>query len=213
MTSLKNSFEIVSYSLASAGFLGIALLHILASIVFPLNSLTMGNILGSSVCLIAGNHYQFMRSNTINNYVIQATRYSDWYITTILMIIEFFNLAGTVKSRWQWLLASCLFCELMLIFGHISSFRLESKQDYVLSFFVCSCIQFIGLAICLLIGTFVQNSHENNWMYIFMALWLLYPIAFWLNEYKNLAYNILDLYSKGVFGIVLVMITFTRNYY
>ena len=210
---LIKSFETVTYSLASAGFIGISLLQLLAAIFAILNSKVsdaLSNTLGSSVCIIAAYHYQWMREKMNDSSGIVATRYSDWYITTILMLIEFFNLAGTLETRWEWLLGACLSCELMVIGGHVSTVFKENRHSFIITYSI-SIIFSLILLVCYICGTVVDIEHENNWMHIFFALWAFYPFAFWANKYKNISYNLLDIYSKGIFGIVLGLITFTKN--
>lgn len=212
---ILESFENVTYSLASAGFLGIALLQLVATvfaIVTEDTSAALSNSLGSSVCLIAGYHYKWMRGKNEDNMSIIATRYSDWYITTILMLVEFFNLAGTLVSKWQWLLASCLSCELMILSGHIATVREKHQLSYYYTF-GAGILFGIVLITCYTFGTIVDKPENytmknNDWMHIFAILWIFYPIAFWAQKYKNLAYNIFDIYSKGIFGIVLAILTF-----
>ena len=124
----------------------------------PFNSYTLGNIISSSVCAIAGTHYQYMRLSKSKNEEIVSTRYSDWYITTILMLVEFFNLSGTLISRWQWLLGCCIMCELMLLCGHISTIQMENKSDYYIPVFILGCIFGSIMALFFFIGTLLQTN-------------------------------------------------------
>lgn len=210
---ITTSFVSVTYSLGAAGFIGIALFQLLATMFAMFNadpSNCLSNALGASVCAIAGIHYRWMREKFNDISEMTATRYSDWYITTILMLIEFFNLAGTLVSRWGWLLGACLSCELMIISGHIATVNRMNKYRYYLIYVFGILCSFV-LIICYLIGTVLDNSNDNTWMHIFASLWILYPFAFWTESYKNLTYNILDFYAKGIFGLVLGLLTFTAS--
>lgn len=208
-----HSMEEVTYSLASAGFIGISLLQILSAIFasFYLNvNGALSNALGSSVCIIAAFHYQWMRRKINDSSKVVATRYSDWYITTILMLIEFFNLAGTLETKWGWLLGACLSCELMILGGHAATVLRENDHPFILMFSASVFFSFTLLT-CYIFGTVVDVRHENHWMHIFSALWALYPFAFWSGRFKNIFYNILDIYSKGIFGLILGILTFLDN--
>ena len=225
---ITTSFEKVTFSLTSAGFFGIALFQLFAALfaIFHRHFFekmnnpedansepafeyepVVSNALGSSVCLIAAVHYQYMRDKIEKNEDIIATRYSDWYITTILMIVEFFNISGTLQSRWGWLLGACLSCELMIMGGHFATV-LKENGYYFYHIYAISVFFYVILCICYIFGTVVHNNDQNSWVHIFFVLWVFYPFAFWSQKYKNIAYNILDLYSKGIFGIVLGILTF-----
>ena len=218
---ITTSFEKVTFSLASAGFFGIALFQFLAATFaiynleafeFNYESLyqpVVGNALGSSVCMIAGSHYQYMREKIEKNENIVAIRYSDWYITTTLMLVEFFIVAGTLESRWGWLLGACLSCELMIMGGHFATV-LKENGYYFYHIYAISVFFYVLLCICYIFGTVLHNIVQNSWVHIFFILWVFYPFAFWSQKYKNISYNILDLYSKGIFGIVLGILTFIR---
>ncbi len=66
------------------------------------------------------------------------------------------------------------------------------------------------LVFCYVSGTLVDNGGASNyWMHAFFAGWVLYPVAFWMLAYENLTYNLLDVYSKGAFGLVLAIVTFS----
>ena len=212
--SLQNiDINHISYNSVAAGFLGIALFQCMVVIYASMNGnidKAFGNSIGCTVCLIAGLHYIWIRTNYINkSQVIIGTRYSDWYVTTVLMIIEFFVLSNTLKSSWGWLVASCILNEAMLVCGNISAIKKINKNKYIWVFLFGNLCGIL-LMITLLLGTLYDNTpHPNSWMYIFVASWVLYPVAFFASS--DLYYNILDLFSKGVFGLSLGIITFVRD--
>ena len=221
------SLEQVTFSLASAGFFGISLFQFTAALfaiytqemftiynqgsdnlITPSPATVLGNTIGSSVCLIAGSHYQYMRTKIESNSDIVATRYSDWYITTPLMLVEFFNLAGTLNNNWVWLLLSCLSCESMIMCGHFATILKVNEFEFFYMY-MASVFFYVLLLIFYVFGTIVDNENQDIWFHFFFFFWTLYPIAFWSKTYKNIAYNILDLYSKGIFGLLLGILTFT----
>lgn len=201
---LVESFEAVTYSLGAAGFLGIALFQALAASFAASATATLGNGLGSAVCLVAGLHYQWMRPQTGRENV--ATRYSDWYLTTVLMLVEFFVLANALRDRWPWLVGASLACELMLLGGHVATLGSGRARSVA---FGAGMVAGVVLAVCFVAGT--AGDHDNQWMYAFAAVWLLYPAAFWAGRYQAVCYNLLDVYSKGVFGLTLGLVTFLRE--
>jgi hypothetical protein len=206
--TVLTSFRRVTYSSASAGFLGIALLNLLAT-GYAINnnnaSLALDNAISASVCVVAGVHYVWMRSSFGNKGVIVSIRFSDWYITTVLMLIEFFSLSETLFTRYSWLTGACVANMLMLISGHVASIHRMRKKSYCL-FYLLGIV--FGI---ILVGLFVAGTHENDhrhaWMYGFASVWILYPVAFVVDS--ELAFNVLDLVSKGVFGITLAVVTIT----
>lgn len=203
----RDSFERVTYSLCVAGFLGLSFLQFVVAAVTYTDagpSHALSNTLGGAVNLIAGLHYRWMRDTPDE---VIATRYSDWYITTALMLLEFFNLAGTLVTRWGWLLGACLACELMILCGHVAALQLAHAKDARLAF-TGGLVSFAVLIASYVYGTVVDLTHPAPWAHAFAALWLLYPVCFWLGSYQNLAYNLIDFYSKGIFGLVLALVTF-----
>ena len=140
-----------------------------------------------------------------------STRYSDWYITTVLLVIEFFNLSGTLRSRWGWLIGACVSCELMILGGHVSTVWKESGIPFLRTYWT-SVLFGLVFVVCYLFGTVVDVVNDGNeWSHVFFVLWALYPMAFWSKNYKHLSYNVLDLLTKGVFGIVLGISTFLQG--
>lgn len=205
-TPLLDSFEAVTYSLGAAGFLGVALLQALAAVFASTvrgdADAALGNSLGGAVCAVAGLHYQWMRAGAPN----VATRYSDWYLTTALMLVEFFVLAGTLVDRWPWLVGACAACEAMLLAGHVATLSAGASRRAA---FLAGLAAGVALVACFVAGT-ATDDHPNGWSYGFAAAWVLYPTGFWAGRYRAVCYNALDLCSKGAFGIALAVLTFVR---
>ena len=190
----------MSYIMAAGGFAGIALLQLTAALVS--STLTADNALGASVCAIASAHYTWMRTNPCD---VTLTRFSDWYLTTTLMLIEFFSLSGTLLTRPVHFGGACLANLAMLAFGNVAAIIRERKcgGGAYTPYFICSCMCFLILIGLFASGTYV-DSHPSPWMYGFAGLWVLYPVAFWCRS--DLAYNLLDLVSKGAFGVTVASI-------
>lgn len=189
-------FEKMSFSSTYALLLGIACLQLQACIAGH-DEYMASNALGSAICLIAGYHYDWMRRNIDSSKTIHITRYADWIITTQLMLVDFFTLSHTLTSRWYWLLGSCITCLLMLFFGYMSKHQKSFTQ------FVIGCLFGLLLVACFCAGT-IRENHPNNWMFVFAAVWILYPFAFFSKN--QTFFNILDIVSKGMFGITTGLI-------
>ena len=209
LPSLRHSQQI-TYSSCAAGFMGIAVFQFLAAFhaIIALGSptKTLSNALGAGVCIIAGFHYMWMRSNFVRGVAVTATRFSDWYITTTLMLVEFFTLSETLASGWGWCVGSCVACQCMLVCGHIATVKKSNGTAYALPYCL-GILSGVFLTAFFLIGTLLPNSpHPNSWLYFFAGIWLLYPLAFF--DPWDTSYNVLDFISKGVFGLVLGINTF-----
>ena len=73
------------------------------------------------------------------------------------------------------------------------------------SYFVFGCLC-LFLMFVLFYNAIDTINTENIWIVIFFLVWVLYPIAY-KSPFKDSAYNILDIVSKAVFGIVVATIT------
>ena len=199
------SAEQTTFTIAALGFMGVCALHA-AALLHALKHAdapkSLGNALGGATCLVAGLHYRRMLVCHDDPRDVATLRYSDWYITTLLMILEFFVLSDEPLAS-PWLAAACAACTLMLVSGQVASELARVARPYA-RWFGAACAFGAVLAACFLCGT-LKASHPHPWMYGFAATWTLYPLAFFAEN--NAWYNALDIVSKGVFGVVLVVET------
>lgn len=193
MTNHRGIAAEVTYSMAAAGLAGIALLQLLACMRGD-QDYAFGNALGAATCATASLHYFWMRASEDET----ATRYSDWYVTTLLMLVEFFALADALDQTW-WLVGCCAFNEVALLCGHVATIRRKEEKTY-LPIYWLGVASGLGLAACFLVGT---AGTPNPWMYVFAFAWTIYPPAFFVPS--PAAYNLLDIFSKGAFGFTLAM--------
>ena len=101
MTPVTNLARI-TYSTAAAGLAGVCVLHMAAITAATRRGDARGtktNALGAAVCAIATLHYMWMRDQASRGASATATRFSDWYVTTGLMLFEFFLLANALETK------------------------------------------------------------------------------------------------------------------
>jgi bacteriorhodopsin len=128
-------------------------------------------------------------------------RYIDWTITTpliLLALVLFYNRKeNSVNYKCYGIVI--ILNWLMLLFGYLG----ERK---VMSSFLGLFIGFVFFAAMLiyLYMFLIPKGSSLVVFIIFSVIWSLYGVAYLLEEEeKNIAYNILDITSKAVFGVVL----------
>lgn len=153
---------------------------------------------------------------------ITKYRYWDWIITTPLMLISltaFLN-SSTYSSLYEFTLQNVDYLQkiilgnlLMLLLGYFGEI-LIIKNDIAI---VLGFIPFIYIFSYIYMKDY-NKIHDNSETYnkeiywFFFVVWSLYGFAAILPFiYKNIMYNVLDLFSKNVFGLFLVFYIFSRR--
>lgn len=169
------------------------------------------NILNLETCIsvVAAFFYgMFMtKLNTASDKLpyrdITVNRYVDWSITTPIMLLVLL-LAFCYNTQQSVTLRSLLLVLVlnygMLFCGYAGETGMYDKvKSNVLGFAF-----FVGLYGYI----YAKHIHgyklfDNNILYFsFVFLWALYGVAYWMEEeQKNVAYNVLDLFSKCFVGI------------
>tara|TARA_B100001063_G_C16669314_1_gene505426 strand:- start:17 stop:697 length:681 start_codon:yes stop_codon:yes gene_type:complete len=159
--------------------------------------------------------YMIVKKKTITVY-----RYGDWFITTTMLLISLCYLflyrqykkqdkteeltndyiVKTYQKPLQTILVSNFF---MLLFGFLGELK---KIPYFLGY-VVGMICFI-ITFSTIFNNFAKGQAQNEQLFgVFMIVWLLYGIAYLMSyKTKNIAYNLLDLVSKNIFGLYLFYI-------
>lgn len=134
---------------------------------------------------------------------ITVNRYVDWSITTpIMLLVLLLALCyNTKQSVTLWNLLVLLALNYgMLLCGYAGETGIYDKlKSSILGF-----LFFVGLYGYIYIKHIHEyNLFDNNILYFaFVFLWALYGVAYWMKEEKkNVAYNVLDLFSKCFVGI------------
>ena len=166
----------------------------------------------TSVNIIASVTYYYLLQLLQKNYkVITPVRYIDWALTTPLLLLSFVlyttykhNLknsdANDKELNMLPLLVIIIANMFMLLFGYLGETGRMSRNKGLVYGFIFFFIMF-GL-----IYFYYVKDHDSSLVLfiIFAFVWMCYGLAYRLSaERKNIAYNILDMISKGGFGIVL----------
>jgi bacteriorhodopsin len=149
--------------------------------------------------------------NIIQN--ITPYRYLDWIITTPSMLITLMafldkdnnnnNLCNYIKKNKYFIIKIIVLNLIMLLFGLAGELKYLDYDSAIILGFIPFIYYFKLIHDKYIIK---KRSSENvNTYWFYFIIWSLYGIVAFLSyEYKNSAYNILDLFSKNFFSIFLV---------
>jgi bacteriorhodopsin len=145
---------------------------------------------------------------------ITPYRYVDWIITTPTMLITLLAyLSDQDKSTLkEYISKNKLFISKIIILNlSMMLFGLAGELNYI-NYNTSIMIGFIPFVYYfkLIYDKYLSNNTDKNKLKlycIFLILWTLYGVvAFLPYEQKNIAYNIIDLFSKNLFSVFLVII-------
>jgi bacteriorhodopsin len=170
------------------------------------------NILNLEVCIsvIAAYFYFLFVEKTKNSKIdfrdIYLTRYTDWVITTPIMLLVLvlalvYNTGDNVNLSSYGVILVLNF--VMLYFGYAGEMKSISKKSSVVYGFVA----FFALYVYIFFQFMYGKYHPDNTLIFvfFIVFWsgygLLYMLSDKYEEEKNVGYNILDLLSKCFVGI------------
>jgi len=178
------------------------ILLVCVSIITSLRSLRVNNELdqlklqlSTMITSIASFHYYLML-NRIENVV--AYRYLDWFFTTPLLLIDLCITVGiTDKKLITELIA---YNTAMITTGFLGEIQMISRMNGTILGFIP--LYFIFKKIY----DNMEKTKENiTLFYSFTGLWITYGVVYTLpqEEIRNVSYNVLDVFSKGAFGMYL----------
>lgn len=145
---------------------------------------------------------------------ITPYRYVDWIITTPTMLITLLAyLSEQDKSNLkEYISKNKLFISKIIILNmSMMLFGLAGELNYI-NYNTSIMIGFIPFVYYfkLIYDKYLSNNMNKDKLklyYFFFIIWTLYGVvAFLPYEQKNIAYNIIDLFSKNLFSVVLVMV-------
>jgi bacteriorhodopsin len=152
---------------------------------------------------------------------ITLYRYADWFITTPVMLVtlmaylsikpnESSSLSNFLKTNKDNVIYVVLLNAAMLLFGVLSEIIPAHKILFVAIGFIPFAMYFYKIYKDYL-QTDIKDVHpvftRKRLFWYFLIIWSLYGIvAFMPYVIKNIGLNILDLFSKNIFGIMLVYI-------
>lgn len=179
--------------------------------------------------------YIWIGTNLLNYNSVMKKRYLDWVITTNSLMLSFsflflfFNdkkinemdineytynnkindsIINYIFNNFDKYLPIIIFNNLMLLCGYLGETNLISKKySFTIGFL------FFFISFYYLYEYFAKYSFNGSVvLYGLSFIWSLYGISHILNDkWKNVCYNILDLISKNIFGIILVIMLIYYN--
>ena len=182
-------------------------------------------ILENLVQIIEGSFYIwfiYFYTKNVDKEDIAHYRYYDWFFSTPIMIIStvaYFHYNNTklistssASSLYSFFktdikkISELLFYNFnMLFIGYLQELKLISLAiSTVVGFF------FFGLLFLKMFVYYVKNNSANYLIfYLMLIIWGLYGIAaLYKNKIKNASYNILDVFSKNFFGLILAYLVY-----
>lgn len=159
----------------------------------------------TAVSLIAGLVYGYLveevRKPGADLSKITHIRYLDWSITTPLILLSlllFYNPETAVD--YKTFLGIAALNSGMLYSGYLGETGAINKMTGGVVGFL-----FFGALLALFYTCCVPKSQTPVVFIIFSILWALYGVAYYIEdvETKNICYNLLDITSKALFGVVL----------
>jgi bacteriorhodopsin len=159
----------------------------------------------TSVSLVAGLVYGiFLERIKEADFKLQDIlhlRYLDWMISTPLILLGLLlfynNRLGSINYKTYGIIIVLNW--LMLIFGYLGEFGSISPTVGVGvgSFFLVAMLAYI-------LFYAIPKGSSTALFWFFAIIWSSYGVAYTFDEEaKNISYNILDLMSKAIFGIIL----------
>ena len=162
--------------------------------------------LETTISIVAGLTYGLfldkIKDSTINLNEITQLRYVDWSITTpmiLLALILFYNPEKPIDYRSY--LTLVVLNAGMLGSGYLGETGAVSKNlGGGIGFLFFAALLYTLKSCC------IPRGSSMVIFIIFSIIWTFYGLAYYLDEEKkNISYNILDVISKAIFGIVLWM--------
>lgn len=135
---------------------------------------------------------------------INDMRYSDWVITTPLMILVLslvLSYENKIAIKLSSLFVLLIFDLLMLVSGYLGEIGKISRASGTIAGYAGFFLLFGTLWKTYMSGSRVTNQSKLVFG-IYFILWTLYGVAYQANEStKMLVYNVLDLLAKAFVGI------------
>ncbi len=159
----------------------------------------------TAVSLVAGLVYGYLveevRKPGADLNKITHIRYLDWSITTpliLLSILLFYN--GENAVDFKTFLGVAGLNAGMLYSGYLGETGGINKMTGGVVGFL-----FFGAMMALFYNCCIPGSKPQIVFWVFALLWALYGVAYYIEdvETKNICYNLLDITSKALFGVVL----------
>lgn len=167
--------------------------------------------------------FSYFYNENVDKTDITKYRYYDWVLTTPLMLLSTiiyfeynyyekenrkitFN--GFIQDKSSEILKIFVYNLFMLLTGYL-------QEIGIINIWISTIVGFgfFYLTFWSIYNNFAIKSEKNMPIfYVLVVLWGLYGIAAMLPLiYKNVSYNILDIFSKNFYGLFLVYIIWTKR--
>lgn len=172
-----------------------------------------------------GNSYSLTIEHTSNKHYPDVAehiyrqvfwaRYADWLVTTPLLLLDLAFLAGLNGAN---ILVAIVADVLMVMLGLFAAFGTSEGQKW--AYYAMSCAAYLVIVFQLVVsGRQAVASKDNKTANLFasiggftLILWTLYPVVWgfgdgsrkWSVDVEIIAYAILDVMAKPVFGFWLL---------
>lgn len=156
--------------------------------------------LSTLVTVIAFMHYTLMLKRKTN---IILYRYMDWVFTTPLLLIDYCLIEGITDINF--IIELILYNWSMLGIGILGEYNIINQFISMVGGFVPFTRMFWLLH--------KRVQHKKRFI-IFTTLWGLYGITHIIpsKSLKNMSYNILDMITKGMFGLYIYSLSYNTHY-
>jgi bacteriorhodopsin len=196
-------------------------------------------ILENIVQVIQGSFYTWLVYNVKNETNITAKRYMDWVITTPIMLISLVcymiflrgsgesnvDIFSILRENSAVIITIVLLNALMLFFGYLGEVNVIPVIWGILIGFIPFIIYFYMIYDKFVksdtntnTNTNISNTQSNinttilKLFLYFLFFWSLYGLVGFLPYYiKNTLYNIIDLFSKNFFGLLLSYLIVSKS--
>ena len=186
------------------------------------------------VQIIEGIFYIWLAFSLLTISNITPHRYYDWFFTTPTMLVTLSiyliylknkekedkreiesikdededNYMSIIKKYKNYLIPIIFLNALMLLCGYLGEIHILKTNTAVLLGFIPFLIFFM-----IIYEKFARYSENGKKIfYYFFIVWSLYGFAALMPyHYKNISYNILDLFAKNFFGLYLAFIIILKN--
>lgn len=202
MELIDNSF-LVSYLV----LLGYSVITFIEAVRTPdINVRHIMNIettVGVIASIVYSQFYEQVKTGKYDLKSFSRLRYIDWFVTTPLILLGLLLFYQNHLAAISYIVFTqiVLLDWAMLYAGYLGEEGTISKETGFYSGFV-----FLSLIFYLIYTKCIPKGTNPTALFIFIFLWSSYGIAYLQDEeVKNLSYNVLDVFSKALFGVGLWM--------
>jgi len=186
------------------------------------------------VQIVEGSFYVWFASSFSYIKNVTPNRYFDWAITTPTMLLTlclYLNhlkyyehdekerkdgnivqkppqtIVEGIRQQWTIIVPVIILNWAMLVFGYLGEIGILSNQIAVTIGFIPFVLYF-----WIIYNSYAKYSRFGSGLfYAFAGIWSLYGLAALMSYYwKNIAYNILDLFAKNFFGLFLAYVVWSK---